>query len=144
MPNVSRLRGRFFSVLISGAVAVLLARGVVWGEAAVVGPAAASPRAGAETGPLPGAQSKTANIVSAPKGLSTPALTQIVEGLLASHSGSDKKAAALSLAQTAIGATDAVANKNIIDPNGFTDGLGKVVDGVVACLNASVWANKQA
>ncbi len=36
---------------------------------------------------------------------------------------------------------DAIAGKNIVDPNKFQDGLGKVIDGVVACLNASVWAN---
>jgi hypothetical protein len=35
---------------------------------------------------------------------------------------------------------DAIANKNIVDANKFQDGLSKVVDGVVACLNASVWA----
>jgi hypothetical protein len=71
-----------------------------------------------------------------------PAIVQGVEGVFGSKSGADKKAAALSLAQTAIGATDAVANKNIVDPSKFSDGLGKVVDGVVACLNASVWASK--
>jgi len=71
-----------------------------------------------------------------------PAIVQGVEGLFGSKSGADKKAAALSFAQTAIGATDAVVSKNIIDPNKFTDGLGKVVDGVLACLNASVWASK--
>ena len=36
--------------------------------------------------------------------------------------------------------SDAVAQKNIVDPDKFRDGLGKIIDGVVACLNASVWA----
>ena len=44
--------------------------------------------------------------------------------------------------ESAVGAADAVSNKNVVDPNKFQDGLGKVIDGVVACLNASVWASK--
>jgi hypothetical protein len=36
--------------------------------------------------------------------------------------------------------SDAVTNKNIVDVDKFRDGLGKIIDGVVACLNASVWA----
>ena len=44
--------------------------------------------------------------------------------------------------QTALGTVDAVANKTIVDPNQFQESLGKVVDGVVGCLNASVWAKK--
>ena len=72
-----------------------------------------------------------------------PAIVHGVEGLFGSKSGSDKKAAALSFAQSAIGATDAIANKSIADPTKFSGGLGKVIDGVVDCLNASVWAGKQ-
>ncbi len=34
---------------------------------------------------------------------------------------------------------DAVMNKQIIDPDKFRDGLGKIIDGVVQCLNASAW-----
>lgn len=30
----------------------------------------------------------------------------------------------------------------VVDPQKFTEGLGKVIDGVVQCLNASVWAKK--
>ena len=71
-----------------------------------------------------------------------PAIVQGVEGVFGSKCGANKKAAALSFVQTAVSATDAVANKTIIDPNKFQDGLGKLIDGVVECLNASVWANK--
>jgi hypothetical protein len=70
-------------------------------------------------------------------------LCQIVESLLGAKSGPTKKAAALSFVSTALSATDLVAGKNIVDPNQFQEGLGKVIDGVVACMNASVWANKQ-
>ncbi len=70
-----------------------------------------------------------------------PTIVHGVEGLFGNKSGADKKAAALSFVESAVGATDAVAGKNIVDPNKFQDGLGKVIDGVVACLNASVWSN---
>jgi hypothetical protein len=71
-----------------------------------------------------------------------PAIVQGVEGIFGAKSGATKKAAALSFVNTAVSATDSLTGKNIVDPNKFQDGLGKVIDGVVACLNASVWANK--
>ena len=69
-----------------------------------------------------------------------PAIVAGVEGLFGHKAGTDKKHTAVTLVQNAIGATDAVAGKEIVDPNKFQDGLGKVVDGVVQCLNASSWA----
>jgi hypothetical protein len=71
-----------------------------------------------------------------------PAIVQGVEGVFGNKSGANKKAAALSFVQTAVCATDAIASKNIVDPNKFQDGLSKVIDGVVQCMNASVWANQ--
>jgi len=71
-----------------------------------------------------------------------PQTTTINEALFGSKSGADKKDAALSFATAALSFTDAVANKNIVDPDKFRDGLGKVIDGVVECLNASAWAAK--
>lgn len=72
-----------------------------------------------------------------------PAVVHGIEALFGSKAGADKRAAALSFISAAISMTDAVANKDIIDGNKFQDGLGKVVDGVVECLNASVWAKAQ-
>ena len=72
----------------------------------------------------------------------TPAIVNGVEGLLGAKTGADKRNAALSFVQTAISTTDAVANKQIVDQAKFSQGLGNVIDGVVACLNASVWAKK--
>jgi hypothetical protein len=43
---------------------------------------------------------------------------------------------------SAISLTDALASKDVIDANQFNDGMSKIIDGVVACLNASVWAKK--
>ena len=72
-----------------------------------------------------------------------PAVVTGIEGLFGSKSGGDKKDAALQFVGAALSVTDAVANKQIVDENGFKDGVGKVIDGVVQCLNASVWAKKQ-
>ena len=69
-----------------------------------------------------------------------PAVVQGVEGLFGANSGATKKEAALSLVRNTISATDAIANKSIIDNGKFQGGLDKVIDGVVDCLNASVWA----
>ena len=69
-----------------------------------------------------------------------PAIVNGVEGLFGHKSGVDKKNTALLLAQNTIVATDAVAGKDIVDPGKFQDGLGKVIDGVVQCLNASAWS----
>ena len=69
-----------------------------------------------------------------------PAVVHGIEGLFGAKSGNDKKQAALSFIASALGMTDAIAGKDIADPEKFTDGLGKIVDGVVQCLNASVWA----
>ena len=71
-----------------------------------------------------------------------PSIVHGVEGLFGKQKGTDKKAAALEIVQSAIGVTDAVASKNIVDSGKFNDSLSKVIDGVVGCLNASVWAGK--
>ena len=68
-----------------------------------------------------------------------PSLIQGVESLYGSKSGVQKKDAAISIVTAAIGVTDAVAQKQIIDAPNFAAGLGTVIDGVVTCLNASIW-----
>lgn len=68
-----------------------------------------------------------------------PSVIQSVEALFGAKTGEQKKEAALSIAQSAIGVTNAVDQKTIVDGAAFTKGLGAVVDGVVACLNASLW-----
>jgi len=69
-----------------------------------------------------------------------PAIVHGIEGLFGHTTGADKKQAALSFAAAAIGVADAAANKQIADPAKFNEGLGKVIDGVVECFNASMWA----
>lgn len=71
-----------------------------------------------------------------------PGVVQGVEGLSGAQTGSQKKDAALSIVGSAINLADAVSNKQIVDPDKFQGGVGKVIDGVVDCLNASLWAAK--
>jgi hypothetical protein len=62
---------------------------------------------------------------------------------LPGRSGGDKKEAALSFVGAALSMGEAVAAKDIVDENKFHDGLSKVIDGTVDCLNASLWAKKK-
>jgi len=73
-----------------------------------------------------------------------PAIVNGVEGLFGHKSGADKKNTAMTLALNTIQASDAIAGKDIVDGNKFQDGLGKVIDGVVLCLNASTWSKTKA
>jgi hypothetical protein len=72
-----------------------------------------------------------------------PAVVHGIEALFGSKSGSDKKEAALSFVSAALSLTDAIANKDIVDEGKFKDGLGKIIDGVVQCLNSSAWTKTQ-
>ncbi len=69
-----------------------------------------------------------------------PSLLQGIENLYGAKTGDQKKAAALDVVSSAIKMTDAVASKTIVNADSFTNGLGMIVDGVVACLNASLWS----
>ena len=69
-----------------------------------------------------------------------PAVVNGIEGLFSHRTGAEKKDAALSFVQAALSMSTAVANRQIVDQEKFKDGLGKVIDGAVECLNASVWA----
>jgi hypothetical protein len=68
-----------------------------------------------------------------------PALVNGIEAMFGSKSGEQKKDAAMSFLQSALEVTDAVANRQIIDPEKFREGISKIVDGTVQCLNASTW-----
>lgn len=68
-----------------------------------------------------------------------PSLIQGVESLFGAKTGQQKKDAALSIVTSAIGVTDAITQKQIVDAPSFAVGLSTVIDGVVACLNASIW-----
>ena len=65
-----------------------------------------------------------------------PALVSGIEGLFGSKSGAEKKDAAMSFLENALATVDAVAAREIIDPDKFKDGISKIIDGTVECLNA--------
>lgn len=69
-----------------------------------------------------------------------PAVVHGIEALFGAKFGGDKKEAALSFVGSALSLTEAVINRDIVDEVKFKDGLGKIIDGVVECLNASAWA----
>ena len=69
-----------------------------------------------------------------------PAVVHGIEGLFGGKSGAEKKEAALSFVSAALSLSEAVTQKEIVDADRFKEGLGKIVDGTVQCLNASVWA----
>jgi hypothetical protein len=73
-----------------------------------------------------------------------PAVVQGIEGLFGGRSGNDKKEAALSFVSAALSMTEAIAAREIVDEDKFREGLGKVVDGTVQCLNASSWSKSKA
>ena len=71
-----------------------------------------------------------------------PALVSGIEGLFSGKSGSDKKTAAMTFLESALGTMDAVAARDIVDPEKFRDGVSKIIDGTVECFNASAWAKE--
>jgi len=62
------------------------------------------------------------------------------EGLFGSKSGAEKKDAAMSFLENALATVDAVAAREIVNPEAFREGISKIIDGTVECLNASTWA----
>jgi len=71
-----------------------------------------------------------------------PALIQDVEALYGARSGAQKKDAALAIVGSSINMAEAVSTRQIADSAKFTAGLNLIVDGVVECLNASLWAKR--
>lgn len=69
-----------------------------------------------------------------------PAVVHGIEALFGSKTGTEKKEAALSFVGSALGLTEAISQRDIVDENKFKEGLGKIIDGTVQCLNASTWA----
>ncbi len=69
-----------------------------------------------------------------------PSLVQGVEALYGAKTGAQKKDAAIEIVGSSINMADAVSSKQIADSGKFTAGISMIVDGVVACLNASIWA----
>jgi hypothetical protein len=71
-----------------------------------------------------------------------PALVNGIEGLFGGKSGEQKKDAAMSFLQSALATADAVAAREIVNPEQFRAGISKIIDGTVECLNASTWCKQ--
>jgi len=71
-----------------------------------------------------------------------PALVSGIESLFGSKSGAEKKDAAMTFLENALATVDAVAAREILDPEKFKSGISKIIDGTVECLNASTWAKE--
>ncbi len=72
-----------------------------------------------------------------------PSAVHAVEVLFGHRSSAEKKDAALTLVSEAAGVGEIVGNSPIGDQELFKQGLSEIIDGVVRCLNASVWSKKQ-
>src|SRR5258708_13913594 len=64
-----------------------------------------------------------------------PALVNGIEGLFASKPGTDKKDAAMSFLQNALAMTDAVAAREIFNPEKIRCANSKIIDGPVEFLD---------
>jgi hypothetical protein len=71
-----------------------------------------------------------------------PGVVQGTEALFGAKTGEQKKKAAVEIVGAAINVADAVTMKHIADADKFTEGLSTLIDGVVMCLNASLWAKQ--
>jgi hypothetical protein len=71
-----------------------------------------------------------------------PTLVSGIETMFASKSGSEKKDAAMSFLENALQMSDAVAEREIVNADQFRDGVSRIIDGVVECMNASAWAKE--
>jgi hypothetical protein len=65
-----------------------------------------------------------------------------VEELFSCKTGPEKKDAAMSFLESALATVDAIAAREIVDPVKFRNGVSKIIDGTVDCLNASTWAKE--
>lgn len=65
-----------------------------------------------------------------------PALIVGVESFFGAKKGEDKAASVLGVAQLVV---NGIPGDSIKDRNAFNDGLKAINDGVVKCLNASIW-----
>jgi len=50
---------------------------------------------------------------------------------------------ALSFLEATLSISESLGNRQITDETKFREGLGRIIDGAVDCLNASAWAQRQ-
>jgi hypothetical protein len=62
-----------------------------------------------------------------------------IEPVFGPKQGEAKKDYVLTILTAVIGMTEAVSQKDIVDEAKFREGVAKVIEGTVQCLNASIW-----
>ena len=72
-----------------------------------------------------------------------PAGVSGIEGLFGSRTGQEKKSAAMSFLEATLSISDALSNRQITDEAKFKEGLSRMIDGAVLCLNASAWTKQE-
>ncbi len=71
-----------------------------------------------------------------------PALVNGIEGLFGGKCGAEKKMRRCRSWKAHWQLVDAVAQREIVDPEKFKSGVSKIIDGTVDCLNALTWAKE--
>ncbi len=69
-----------------------------------------------------------------------PSLVSGIEEMYQTKSGTEKKDAVMTFMENALAMSDAVAQREIVQPEQFRNGISQIIDGVVLCMNASAWA----
>ena len=69
-----------------------------------------------------------------------PAIVSSIEGLFGRHTGREKKESAMAFVLAALHIKEAVTRGDVVDEERFKEGLSRMIDGAVECLNASSWA----
>lgn len=64
-------------------------------------------------------------------------VVKLVEGLFGRGQGGPKRDLAVTLVKALVMAAEGVSGKDIVDDAKFSDGIGQIIDGVVAVLNAT-------
>jgi len=70
-----------------------------------------------------------------------PAVVNSIESLFGTHCGAQKKESAMAFVMAAMQLTEAGRKREIVDEGRFKEGLSRMIDGAVECLNASCWAS---
>lgn len=72
-----------------------------------------------------------------------PSLVNGIESMCQSKSGPEKKDAVMNFLENALALSDAIASREILQPERFKNGISQIIDGVVTCMNASAWAKSE-
>jgi hypothetical protein len=72
-----------------------------------------------------------------------PSLVAGIEAIFKTKTGAEKKDAAMIFLEHALDTVDAVAQRDIVDPEKFKQGISIIVDGVVQCLRTDLTSSSR-